>query len=166
MRGSHLLPSQLPGKHTGHKAASRHSEPFWNAHYSSTFCHCWYSFYLPTEGLRVESTPARLSQESVGIEPMTSHVKGHCSTNWAILADIHNHQPHIYLTCITKFINCPITDRWLKWCSRYGKCQTIINTNLPLVHPVHRIHTRFPCMAFHQGHIVDVVTCNLKFLTL
>ena len=32
MRGSHLLPSQLPGEHTGHKAASRHSEPIWNAH--------------------------------------------------------------------------------------------------------------------------------------
>ena len=24
MRGSHLLPSQLPGEHTGHEAASRH----------------------------------------------------------------------------------------------------------------------------------------------
>ena len=32
MRGSHLLPSQLPGEHTGHEAASRHSEPIWNAH--------------------------------------------------------------------------------------------------------------------------------------
>ena len=32
MRGSHLLPSQLPGEHTGHKAASRCSEPIWNAH--------------------------------------------------------------------------------------------------------------------------------------
>ena len=32
MRGSHPLPSQLPGEHTGHEAASRHSEPIWNAH--------------------------------------------------------------------------------------------------------------------------------------
>ena len=32
MRGSHLLPSQLPGEHTGHDAASRCSEPIWNAH--------------------------------------------------------------------------------------------------------------------------------------
>ena len=30
--GEHLLPSQLPGEHTGHKAASRCSEPIWNAH--------------------------------------------------------------------------------------------------------------------------------------
>ena len=29
VRGSHLLPSQLPGEHTGHKAASKCSEPFW-----------------------------------------------------------------------------------------------------------------------------------------
>ena len=40
VRGSHLLPSQLPGDHTGHKAASRCSEPIWNAHYSSTHHHC------------------------------------------------------------------------------------------------------------------------------
>ena len=40
VRGSHFLPSQLPGKHTGHKAASRYSEPIWNAHYSSTHHHC------------------------------------------------------------------------------------------------------------------------------
>ena len=32
MRGSNLLPFQLPGEHTGHKPASRHSEPIWNAH--------------------------------------------------------------------------------------------------------------------------------------
>ena len=40
VRGSHLLPSQLPGEHTGHKAASMCGEPIWNAHYSSTFHHC------------------------------------------------------------------------------------------------------------------------------
>ena len=40
MRGSHLLPSQLPGEHTGHKAASRHSEPIQNAYYSSICHHC------------------------------------------------------------------------------------------------------------------------------
>ena len=40
MRGSHLLPSQLPGEHTVHKAASRCSEPIWNAHYSSICHHC------------------------------------------------------------------------------------------------------------------------------
>ena len=39
VRGSHLLPSQLPGEHTGHKAASRHGEPIINAHYSSTHLH-------------------------------------------------------------------------------------------------------------------------------
>ena len=38
--GSHLLPSQLPGEHTSHKAASRCGEPIWNAHYSSTHHHC------------------------------------------------------------------------------------------------------------------------------
>ena len=32
------LPSQLPGEHTGQKAASRCGEPIWNAHLSST-CH-------------------------------------------------------------------------------------------------------------------------------
>ena len=32
MRGSHVIPSQLPGEHTGHEAASRCSEPIWNAH--------------------------------------------------------------------------------------------------------------------------------------
>ena len=40
VRGSQLLQSQLPGKYTGHKAASRCSEPIWNAHYSSTHHHC------------------------------------------------------------------------------------------------------------------------------
>ena len=40
MRGSHLLPSQLPGEHTGHKDASRHSEPIQNAQYSSICHHC------------------------------------------------------------------------------------------------------------------------------
>ena len=38
-RWSHLLPSELPGKHTGHKAASRCSELIWNDHYSSTHHH-------------------------------------------------------------------------------------------------------------------------------
>ena len=38
--GSHLLPSQLPGEHTGHEAASRQSKPIWNAHYSSTHHAC------------------------------------------------------------------------------------------------------------------------------
>ena len=32
MRGSHLLPFQLPGEHTGHEATSRHSEPIQNAY--------------------------------------------------------------------------------------------------------------------------------------
>ena len=40
VRGSHLLPSHPPGEHTGHKAASRHGEPIWNAHYSSIHHHC------------------------------------------------------------------------------------------------------------------------------
>ena len=40
VRGSHLLHAQLPGEHTDHKAASRHGETFWNAHYSSTCHHC------------------------------------------------------------------------------------------------------------------------------
>ena len=29
---SHLLPSQLPGEHTGHEAVSRCSELIWNEH--------------------------------------------------------------------------------------------------------------------------------------
>ena len=40
LEGGHLLPSQLPGEHTGHKAASRHGEAIWNAHYSSIHHHC------------------------------------------------------------------------------------------------------------------------------
>ena len=73
VRGSHLLPSQLPGEYTGHKAASRCSEPFWNAHYSSTCHHCWYSFYLPIEGWRAESTPNQV-ESGVGIQPGTCHI--------------------------------------------------------------------------------------------
>ena len=66
MRGSYLLPSQLPGEHTGHKAASMCSEPTWNAHYSSTHHQCWYSFYLPHEGMEgLSQPPARLSWEWV-----------------------------------------------------------------------------------------------------
>ena len=38
--GNHLLPSQLPGKHTGHEDASRCSEPILNVHYSSTHHQC------------------------------------------------------------------------------------------------------------------------------
>ena len=68
--GSHLLPSQLPGDHTDHEAASRHSEPIQNAHYSSTHHQCWYSFYLPTRGWRVESTPSQF-ELGVGIESWT-----------------------------------------------------------------------------------------------
>ena len=65
MRGRHLLPSQLPGEHTDHKAASRHSEPTWNAHYSSTHHQCWYSFtYLQRDGW-LSQPPARLSWELV-----------------------------------------------------------------------------------------------------
>ena len=40
VRGTHLLPSQLPGEHTGNKAASRHGKPIWNAHYSPTHHDC------------------------------------------------------------------------------------------------------------------------------
>ena len=32
MRGSHLLPFQLPGEHAGHEAAFRHGEPIQNGH--------------------------------------------------------------------------------------------------------------------------------------
>ena len=46
---------------------------------------CWYSFYLPTEGWRAESTPSQVGS-GVGIEPGTCHVMVHCSTNWAIMA--------------------------------------------------------------------------------
>ena len=48
--GDHLLLSQLSGEHTGHDAASRQSEPIWNAHYCSTHHQCWYSFYKVMEG--------------------------------------------------------------------------------------------------------------------
>ena len=81
--GCHLLPSQLPGEHTGHKAASRCSEPTWNTHYSSTHHQCWYSFYLSTEGWRAESIPS-LVELGVGIKPGTCHMMVCCSTNWAI----------------------------------------------------------------------------------
>ena len=56
--GSHPLPSQLPEEHAGHKAASM---KFLIAHYTSTHCHCWYSFYLSTEELRVESIPSQVT---------------------------------------------------------------------------------------------------------
>ena len=80
MRESHLLPSQPPGEHTGHKAASRHGEPTWNAHYSSTHHQCWYSLYLPTKGWRAESTPSQVEM-GAGIEPRTCCMIVHCSTN-------------------------------------------------------------------------------------
>ena len=73
------------GSIKGHKAASRCSEPIWNAQYLSTHHQCWYSFYLLTEGWRVESTPGQV-ESGVGIKPGTSHVKVHCSTNGAISA--------------------------------------------------------------------------------
>ena len=85
VRGGFLLPSQLPGEYTGYEAASRPSEPIWNAHYSSTHHQCWYSFYLPTKGWRVQSTPGQV-ESGVGIEPGTSHRKVCCCTNWAISA--------------------------------------------------------------------------------
>ena len=80
VRRSHLLPSQLPGEHTDHEAASRCSEPVWNAHYFSTHHQCWYKFYLPRRGWRVESTSSQV-ESGVGIEPGTSHRKVYCSTN-------------------------------------------------------------------------------------
>ena len=46
---------------------------------------CWYSFYLPTEGWRAESTPGQV-ESGMGIEPGTCHMTVHCSTNWAVLA--------------------------------------------------------------------------------
>ena len=83
VKGSHLLPSQLPREHTGHEAASRHSEPIWKVHYSSTYHQCWYSFYLPTRGWRVESTPGQV-ESGVGIECGTSYGKVHCSTKQVV----------------------------------------------------------------------------------
>ena len=76
--GTNLLPSQLPGEHTGHKAASRCGEPTWNAHYSFTHHQCWYSFYLPTEGWRAESTPSQV-ELGAGIEPGTCRMMVRCS---------------------------------------------------------------------------------------
>ena len=64
VRGNLFLLSQLPGEHTGHKAASRHGEPTWNAYYSSIHHQCWYSLYLPTEGWRAESTPGQVESRS------------------------------------------------------------------------------------------------------
>ena len=80
VRESHLLPSQLTGEHTAHEAATRCSEPIRNAHFSSTHHHCWYSFYLPIKGWRVESIPSQV-ESGVSTEPRTSHRKAHCSTN-------------------------------------------------------------------------------------
>ena len=102
LRRSHLLPSQLPGEHTGHKAASRCSEPLWNAHYSSTHHHCWYSFYLPTEGWKVESNPSQV-EVGVGIEPRTCCITVPCSTNWVILAGYIHIHAYIH-TCIHSII--------------------------------------------------------------
>ena len=85
MRGSHLLPSQLPGEHPGHKATSRHGKPFWNAHYSSTHCYCWYSFYLPTGRWRVESTPSQVEYSTTFFEqPTNLSMKNGCKGNWML----------------------------------------------------------------------------------
>ena len=73
--GSHLLPSQLPGEPTGHETASKHSEPIWNAHYSSPHPHCWYSLNLNTKGWRTGSMLQHRHQ--------FSQVVTHTSTNQA-----------------------------------------------------------------------------------
>ena len=98
MRGSCLLPSQLPGEHTCHKAASMHAELTWNAHYSSTHHQCGYSLYLPTKGWKTESTPSQV-ESRVGIEPRTCHMMVHCSTYQAILA--HELYPSVHIDYIS-----------------------------------------------------------------
>ena len=68
------------GAYRPHKAATRCSGPTWNTHYSSTHHQCWYSFYLPTEGWRAESTPSQV-ELGVCIEPRTCCMMVCCSTN-------------------------------------------------------------------------------------
>ena len=80
------------GAYRPHKVATRCSEPTWNAHYSSTHHQCWYSFYLPTEGWRAESTPNQV-ELGVGIEPGTCCMMVCCSTKWAISAGLWQGNP-------------------------------------------------------------------------
>ena len=54
--GGHLLPFQLLGEHTGHMAASRHSEPIWNVHIPPIALIAGTSLHLPRKGWKDEST--------------------------------------------------------------------------------------------------------------
>ena len=63
MRGSHLLPSQLPREHTGHKAASRCSEPIWNATIPPITLIAGTHFINPQEGWKAKSTASQEIQE-------------------------------------------------------------------------------------------------------
>ena len=62
MRGSHLLPSQLPGEHRSHEAALGTVNLF-GMHIFHQSPHCWYSLHQLMEGWKVESTPSQEIQE-------------------------------------------------------------------------------------------------------
>ena len=102
VRGSHLLPSQLPGEHTGHEAASRHGEPIWNAHYSSTHHHCqvpilhlgevrhtWSSHLA--KGSYIVSQLAALR-----FEPLTCIFRVPCTIHLATMFPWYLHVKHIF----------------------------------------------------------------------
>ena len=64
MIGSYLIPSQLPGEHAGHKAVSRHSEPFEMHIIPSLAVTVVTHFTYPVRDGGLSQPPATLSQES------------------------------------------------------------------------------------------------------
>ena len=116
------------GTYRPHKAATRCSEPTWNAHYSSTHHQCWYSFYLPTEGWRAESTPSQV-ELGAGIEPGTCHMMVCCSTNWAILAGTG--MPQNICICmlpVTKFLPAQLPSYCLPCALLFDSTNVFWNT--------------------------------------
>ena len=108
MRVSHLLPSQLPGEHTGHKAASRCSEPIWNAHIPPIALIAGTHFTYPRRD-------GRLSQP---VEYSTAG-PSHLSHYGAMLAGRSTHpcinRAHDCLTSVIKhktFAPCYVSPQW------------------------------------------------------
>ena len=78
-------PISTPWEYTGHKAASRCSEPFGMHIIPPLTVTTGTHFTYPQRDGGLSQCSARLCQDSVGIEPGTSHMKVCFSTNWAIL---------------------------------------------------------------------------------
>ena len=79
--GSHLLPSQLPGKHTATRLPLGAVNLFGMHIIPPLTVTAGTHFTYPHRDGGLSQPPARLSQGSGGIEPGTSPMKVHCSTN-------------------------------------------------------------------------------------